>query len=283
MNPSYLARLDEILAVTEADLNRRRFLKSLGGAASAASNFNLNGVIKSMIGNTDDPFADVDDQELMSTPESKWITLIPYSRLLRIVKTPQYGGEVLSKIFNVLLYGPERQESFNYARLISRALKDAGVDGNVMASYFNDFAQVLANEEDVQRIAHIKGLELSDDWLDSKEDVVSAMKMVTNTFLDTAKDVGLDISHNTVYKIMSREINDWIDFTDNSPEELDTIKNKKQDTSKSKDKKPDSGYDDPYDRYLMSSMSNESGIGESRLSPLRIACMITEDPDIHLR
>lgn len=183
--------------ITEAGLSRRQFLRTTGGAAVAASTGNTSGALSSIIGATGiseipDIFQNISDEKLMSTPEEKWITKVPYARLLRIInnsiaKNPdsQSGyssNEIICKLTKVVSYGASYRQSGPIAKILIQAIKDSG------------------NSKALPGIA--KGLidNMADYSMDvlvpdagTKQELLIKVQEAANKVVQSAKDVGLDV------------------------------------------------------------------------------------------
>ena len=124
---------------TIAEANRRDFLKRSAGAIAGAATGTtpLAGLVN--LG-TSDPFSDISDEELISTPESEWIDKIPYQRLLKLLSKEfdsymwghtkyQYGGaELGTKLAKIAQYGADYKDAGKVGKILVKALKDSGRD-----------------------------------------------------------------------------------------------------------------------------------------------------------
>jgi hypothetical protein len=101
-------RVDCALGIVN-ETNRREFLRKLGqvGGSIATGGGPVGAVAKLAMGEIGDPLANISDDELIGTPERKWINLIPADRLLKIIARDDYDVdfELGSKLAKVVYYG----------------------------------------------------------------------------------------------------------------------------------------------------------------------------------
>lgn len=258
---NYLDKLDKVFAISEADINRRKFLRKLGGAVSAASTFDVNQVVKSMMGISLDPFSHMSDYELMRTPERDWITLIPYSRLLRLVKDPGgYGGhEIMNKAYNVLSYGHLEEQYINIAKILAKAMKDAGVSPKQFADAVAEYAPTMLDVAPQL----LPNMQIS--YADYTVDLVpAASDGLSSKIINFAREVGIEVPDTVIDNTFKSAANRLID-------RMSSDRKRRHERGPDKvESKPSAVSYDPYDEFLMGQMAHESGIGESVLRFLAI-------------
>jgi len=204
-------KLNHALAIAEADMNRRNFLKKGGSGAAAMAvgspaGIPVGKIAAGLIGSGGGSFTEFSDGDLMETPEAEWINKIPYARLLRIMKDPWYAArELPSKILTIGTYGPDHWQAGSVAKLMRKAFLDSGGDIKAIQS------GIL---ETIRMQVDAVGYDSQETWI------------LTQSMLKNTRLVGLKIDEKAVRQQMLKDIRQRKEEDDYENEQLKIEKEK---------------------------------------------------------